>query len=981
MSQGISHLYLSPYLQAAPGSTHGYDICDHGKISSELGGEQGLFELVDALRKNGMGHIADIVPNHMGIASATNRWWYDVLENGPSSAYSAYFDIDWSFSLKEELRDKVLLPILGVSYGQALESGSIRLEHGDNGFHLRYFDRQLPIAPCSWERILCHFPEALAELSTRAPETGSELHSIVTAIRNLPRLSETDSERKSERAREKEVIRRRLARLVNESPEVRDIIERSVSAFNGEPGKPESFDNLDALLNVQPYRLSHFRVAADEINYRRFFDINDLAALNMERDEVFRESHAKIGELLHAGIIDGARIDHSDGLYDPRRYLMRLQSDYLRSVCRAVLTKDGVIAETDEVEHGVSSLVSAVLDEEPALAKQPLQIWIEKILGPEETVPFDWPIQGTTGYDFLAMANGVFIDASAESALNRTYSRWGGDSAQFPALGVSMKRLILDASMSAELHVLALQLDRLSERDRNTRDFTLNSLRSALREVISSFPVYRPYVDSDGGPSEQDRMWINLAVGRAKRRNPAVSSEIFDFIRSLLLVELPASCPKELRAEVLRFVGKFQQVTSPVMAKGIEDTSFYVFNRLLSLNEVGAAPERFGISVEKFHRWMEERATKEPCALSALSTHDTKRGEDSRARLNVLTELPAEWRRLLTAWDGINAKYRLESERGTLPDRNTEYLIYQALVGFWPCEPVRLPLPEEMVSRFQQYVQKAIHEAKLHTSWIAPDVSYDEAIKVFVDHILSEDNAEFVRQLDGFVKRIQLFGYVNSLAQTVLKSTAPGIPDLYQGSELWNLSLVDPDNRRPVDFGLRARMLESIHKTSREDRNGLIEELLRAPEDGRVKLFAIWVLLQHRAAFTRLFTEGGYAPLAVTGERADHVIAFERYDGDSSLMVVVPRLLAKLHYSAYRCDGDVGLPQYLADVTRAEWKDTAVSFSSRGRRFPSFHNIFSGEIVETGAGDISASSLFGRFPVAVLTSARDPVLSHPVHTH
>lgn len=688
---GITDCYTSSYLKAVPGSQHGYDMVDPTTFNPEVGTEEEYQTFVETLRSHGMGQVLDVVANHMGIGKSCNPWWLDVLENGPSSPYSSFFDIDWR-PVKAELKDKVLLPILGDQYGTVLENQEIRLAYEEGAFFIRYYDHQLPIAPRSYNRILSRHLDSLLEAHGSADPHLQEMQSIITALNYLPLRSEQDTQRVIERYREKEIIKKRLAALVRESPVIAPFLEENLRQFNGKRGDPKSFDLLDLLLDDQAYRLASWQVAAEEINYRRFFDINELAAIRMEDPIVFEKVHPLIFRLLETGSVTGLRIDHVDGLYDPKDYLQKLQG-----WARANLASERTF-------------------------EKPLYVIVEKILGRGEVLPDEWPVDGTTGYDFLNLLNGLFVDPDSERAFDNLYARFIGKRLSFEDLIYEKKKLIMEASMASEINVLGHQLNLLSEKNRRARDFTLNSLTHAIREIIACFPVYRTYVT--GNPeevTERDRAYIRLAVARAKRRNPAVSGLVFDFLRDLLLLKYAEHLSEEDRQAQHRFVMKFQQTTSPVTAKGIEDTAFYIYNRLLSLNEVGGDPEQFGVDLKTFHDRMGERQARWPHALSATATHDTKRGEDVRARINVLSEMPQAWQISLTSWAKLNKTKKRLVEEKPAPGRNEEYFLYQTLIGVWPFNPLEDAGYRIFCDRIQVYMLKAVREAKVHTSWISPN--------------------------------------------------------------------------------------------------------------------------------------------------------------------------------------------------------------------------------------------------------------------
>ncbi|HEY3161585.1 MAG TPA: malto-oligosyltrehalose synthase [Vicinamibacterales bacterium] len=919
---GISHGYASSYFTAVPGSTHGYDVSDPTQLNPEIGDRAAYDRWVATLRAHRMGHIIDLVPNHMGIAQSCNPWWHDVLENGPSSQYASFFDIDWR-PLKQELTDKVLLPILGGSYGAVLERQEITLRYVDGAFSAHYFDTVLPIAPGTYDRILALDADTLLADIGEASDEGQEFLSILTAIRHLPSRDAQSSEARVERHREKEVIKRRLARLTEASPAVLAHIERAVATFNGTRGNPQSFDRLDQLLSVQAYRLAYWRVAAEEINYRRFFDINDLAALRMEDPEVFERTHAFAFELLREGSIDGLRIDHVDGLYDPGDYLERMQA-------RAREVRPDLFAG----DRGVYLVV-------------------EKILGLDEWLP-SWPVEGTTGYEFLVRVNGLFVDGRNERVVNGAFERFTRLRSPFREFAYRSKQLILRMSMASELQVLAHGLNRFSERNRHFRDFTLNLLVYAMREIIAAFPVYRTYVNGrEPDVSAHDRRYIEYAVSEAKRRNPRHPGVVFDFIRGLLL-KTADYIPEEERGEHLKFVGKFQQVTSPVTAKGIEDTALYIYNRLVSLNEVGGEPDKFGVPPDALHGWLAERAKRWPHSLSASSTHDTKRSEDVRARINILSELPAEWRQATGRWARMNRKARGVIDGESYPSRNEEYLLYQTLIGTWPARPMTADDEREYLERIRGYMLKTMREAKVFTSWLNPSEPHEQAMGRFVEMVLSPANVAFRRDFGEFAARVARYGVYNSLAQLAIKIGAPGVPDFYQGTELWDFSLVDPDNRRPVDYAKRRELLDALPDARIGDPS-IASALLEHPEDDRLKLFATATMLRSRRAAHDVFRCGSYEPLTADGSAREHVFAFARVLGQRQAIVAVPRLVATL-----RPDGGAPIGE--------TWRDTRIGVPEEAPRC--YREVFTGAcasvIEEEGRRWIRAADAFAHFPIAFL---------------
>lgn len=932
---GVTHVYASPYLKARPGSTHGYDIADHGVLNPEVGTPEDHDAFVAALREHGLGLILDIVPNHMGVATNDNPWWNDVLENGPSSRYADHFDITWK-GARPELEDKVLLPVLGEPFGDVLESGQLKLSFESGVFTLHYFERRLPVAPRSYARVLSLRQEELAErLGTDSPDLA-EYQSILTAIGHLPDRTDTDPGKRVERRREKEVVKRRLGELVGRSEVIRQFVEESVARFNGTPGDPRSFDHLDGLLAHQCYRLSFWRVATDEINYRRFFDVNDLAALSMEREEVFAAAHELVFRLFAEGKVDGLRIDHPDGLYDPKQYFDRLQQRH------AALGRSG------EPSRRPAEVSEFKLRSPDRPTRPSLYVVAEKILGANESLPGDWAVHGTSGYEFLVTLNGLFVDGSAEVAFTRLYRELLGGYTPFAEVVYWGKRLVLSVSLASELNMLALQLDRLAQKGRRSRDFTLTGLRDALREVIACFPVYRSYI-ADGEPTETDRRHVEVAARRAAVRNRLTSPSVFHFIRDTVLQVFPDGATDSDKAEQRRFAGKFQQVTSPVMAKGVEDTAFYLYHRLVSLNEVGGDPGAFGTPPGAVHKFFADRQAHWPYALSPLSTHDTKRSEDVRARLNVLSEIPDEWGAAVRRWMALNADLRLTADGAPVPDANDEYLLYQTLLGVWP--PGAGGPDGAFTDRIKAYMLKALREAKVRTSWVNPNAEYDAAVQEFVGRLLDpQTGSKFLDDFRPFQRQIAWFGAFNSLSQTVLKITAPGVPDTYQGTELPDFSLVDPDNRRPVDYDRRRALLEGLKASaSGDDLSGYVRGLIDTVEDGRAKLYLTWRALHARQSHPGLFAEGEYLPMTAEGAKAEHVFAFTRRLGDATAMVVVTRLPAKLTGDPARLPVGMGVwGNTRLPATEGQWRDVFT-----GRRF-----MFS--------GDLPVADLFADLPVTLL---------------
>ncbi len=922
-SLGISHCYASPYLRARPGSLHGYDIIDHNSLNPEIGTPEDYEHFVQELHRHGMRQILDIVPNHMGVMGSDNAWWLDVLENGEASDYADFFDIDWD-PIKDELQGKVLVPVLGDQYGTALEKAELKLtfdsEHGE--FSIFYFQHRFPIAPREYPRILGFEIERLQARLGATHEDVLELQSIITAFGHLPERRNITPEQRAERNREKEVQKRRLAALCARSPEIFHLLSENVERINGRPEDPRSFDNLHELIKAQPYRFAQWRVAADDINYRRFFDVNDLAALRTENQAVFNKTHEFILSLVAQGRIDGLRVDHPDGLYNPAEYLRKLQS-----LLRAEL----------EPQNREAYLV------------------VEKILTGKERLRQEWPVDGTTGYEFTNLVNGLFVDQTSVDRLDRIYRSFTGTSTPFNDLVYNCKKLMLRVVLASELTVLSNLLSRIALADRHTCDFTLNSLRSALAEIISEFPVYRTYV-SACGISEDDRRYVNQAIAAAKRRSNAADLSIFDFLRRILLGDVNGSNSEWYKQAVLRCALRFQQVTSAVMAKGLEDTAFYRYNRLISLNEVGGNPSKFGTSIDEFHRANQERLTHWPDSMLSSSTHDSKRSEDVRARINVLSEMPVEWRMHLSRWRDWNQDKKRTVDEVLSPTRNDEYLLYQTLVGAWRHESERAHW-DQFVERIEQYMLKAVREAKEQTSWANMNVDYESAVSNFVRAILgrTEDN-KFLQDIEAFQSRISHIGAFNSLSQTVLKLTSPGVPDIYQGNEILDSKLVDPDNRQPVDYELRKKQLDDLQNLAANPES--LSAISSTPEHSPAKLYLTWKTLAARNANASLFQRGEYIPLETKGEKANNVVSFARQLESRTAIVVAPRFCAKLLGEDHQtiCEPSI-------------WGETRIAVPDLDAAC--YHNAFTGECIPAGrqkVRSLSIGRLLQYFPVALLLS-------------
>ena len=931
---GITHVYASPFLKARSGSLHGYDIVDHNALDPEIGDARSFATYVERLHRHRMGQILDIVPNHMGVGGNDNAWWLDILEHGEASRYASYFDIDWH-PVNPALHNKVLLPFLGDHYGSILEQGELNLGYDpDSGaFGVRYYEHLFPIDPRTYPQILAFGIETLRQQTGTGHQAIDELGSLIADLKSLPRRTELSATRRQQRRQGSAECKQRLAGLCRTRPEIDALIRENLSRFNGTVGQPKSFDLLHHLLESQAYRLAYWLVATDEINYRRFFDINELAGLRMENSEVFQTTHRLVQQLVADGTIDGLRIDHPDGLSDPYGYFRALQNLIYEA-------RDGPARD----EAATCYLLA------------------EKILASHERLPADWPVAGTTGYEVAHLLNGLFVYPGSERRLDRLYSRYTRRKVDFDKLLYESKLLIIRSALSSELTVLANLLGDIARTDRHTRDFTYQGLRYALGEVVARFPVYRTYITS-GRISEEDRRHVHWAIAQAKKRTLAPDVAIFDFIHDLLVLARLDEYSPNLQRRIIQFVLRFQQYTAPVMAKGMEDTACYVYNRLISLNDVGFHPRAFGISPGAFHHENRKQLADWPSAMVTTSTHDSKRGEDVRARINVVSELADQWRVHLSRWSRINrGRKRLVNDE-LAPSRNDEYLLYQTLIGTWPVGLLDAAGLDAFRHRIELYLLKAVKEAKVHTSWINPDEEYEEAVRHFVRALLDDSGRNpFLADFVPFQKRIARFGMLNSLSQTLLKLTVPGVPDIYQGNELWAFNLVDPDNRRPVDYDYCQTTLQALMAASRNDSNlpALLQELLNGIEDGRAKLYLTWKTLNLRRAHPRVFSQGEYLGLDPQGLKADHLCAFARRLESREVLVAATRWFSRLAGDSDRLP--LGSPI---------WDDTWIE-GPEGAQTQSYRNVLTGETVPAfqhmGKTRLNANDLFKCFPIALLTN-------------
>lgn len=930
---GISHCYASPYLKARPGSRHGYDISDYNAVNPEIGSDEERQRFVRALKAQGLGQVIDIVPNHMTVNDPHNRWWWDVLQYGENSRYAPYFDIDWD-TPEREYKGKVVIPILGDQYGHVLESGEIRLAHDPARAALvvEYYEHRLPISPWSYPPVLERLTRAYAAQAGSAAEGRAE---ILDLSRELSHLKLAYAGGADPEGREAAVgaARERYRDLFVRHPDLERALAAVLESFNGERGEgSERFDALHELLEEQSYRLAFWRVSGCEINYRRFFDINDLAALRMENSEVFAATHALIGSWVRAGDVSGLRVDHPDGLRDPAQYFARINAwaRPLRVAARVAPNGGGLVPD--------------------------LYLVAEKILARDEALPDDWPIHGTTGYDFANLVNGLLVDAQGEQAITRVYETFIEARDHYPDMLYECKKLIMHTSLASEINNLGIRLERIAERDRRTRDYTRSAQMAALFEIVACFPVYRTYV-SERGVEARDRHYIEMACAQAKERNALLEPSVVEFVRSVLLLEGVEDEPSAQRREALDCVAAFQQYTGPVMAKGLEDTVFYRYNRFVSLNEVGGDPSCFGVSVEAFHKANSERLRAWPHAMLCTSSHDTKRSEDVRCRLNVLAEIPDAWSDRVLRLRDQHQGFRGE---GGKPSYRDEYLFYQSLLGVWPLGPSNDEQLAKLCARLVAYMEKAAREAKIATSWVNPCADYERALTAFIEAVFDPArNPGFREAWSAWVAPIARVGLWTSLSQVALKLLAPGVPDFYQGTEVWDFSLVDPDNRRPVDYPYRLGLMADIARYDAAppaERAAWLQGLCAEPDDGRIKMCLTRTLLRLRRAHPDLFDHGAYLPLAVTGAGASHLVGFAREIAGRWLIVVVPRCYWAITRGAER------LP-----LGAEAWGDTAVECPPESLGV-GLADVFTGEpLTPPGqAGRFWAADLLRTFPIAVL---------------
>lgn len=930
---GISHLYASPYLKAVPGSNHGYDGIDPTSLNPEIGTAEQHAALCDALQRHGMGQLLDTVPNHLGIDDAGNRWWFDVLEHGMSSPHAQTFDIEWH-PASAQTGTRVLLPVLGDHYGRVLESGElqVRFAHETGRFEVSYWQRAFPLDPRSYAQILSAVPLPAVAAGGVEPADLAGLQSLTDAFASLPRHDDPDAAARATRLRDAAVHQQRLGEYAARLAWVRDWIASALRVVNGNPQDPASLALLDGLLQSQAYRLADWRVAGDDINYRRFFDVNGLAAIRTDRPEVFDAVHALPFRWLAEGKISGLRIDHPDGLADPAQYFERLQQRY------------------------------ATLQQAQAMEPRALYVVVEKIMAEHEPLPAGWQVHGGTGYRFARLVNAVLIDSDAQDAFDAVYSGFTGDTLPFEVAARECKRLIIETSLYSDLAWLVNTLGQISQADRRVCDFTRNQLRIALAEIATQFPVYRTYVVAGSAPGALDVQHIDWAIAAARRRLGSAEGGVLAFVRGVLLGE-PGPAP-ELRA---RFVCRWQQFTAPVMAKAVEDTLFYRYVRLVSLNDVGAEPRRFGMTVAAFHHANAQRARYAPHGLLATSTHDSKRSEDVRARLNVLSEMVDDWAATVQVLEYTARPFQQVVDEMPAPSAHDQWAFFQALVGIWPAQGCEGEALQSIRERVLRYMVKAMREAKLQTHWLFPNEAYESAVLRYVGQALDSDR--FRQVLHYWVQRIAPYGFRNSLCQVAIKLTAPGVPDIYQGCEQWNFTLVDPDNRNPVDFdALHAALqpLQALYAEGRypdeEDWKSVLGSTAAMPD--AAKQLVTWRLLQLRALCAQWLRDAMYLPLAVEGSAARHVLAYARIQGGQAVVLVCARLMAQWDE---RCNSEWGDTQVsLAEAHPVLAKAAGWSNWLTGAILPSAPRLLLDEVL----GPVGPGS--GHLPFAVLVMQSSP---------
>ena len=922
---GITHIYASPVLRSRPGSTHGYDVIDPTRLNPELGTEADFYAFQDELHKRGMGLILDIVPNHMS-ASNENGWWMDLLENGPESAYASYFDIDWH-PPSRSLEGKILLPVLGRPFGEALESQELKVVFQDGRFFVQYFESLFPLAPQTYRRVLAHGSSKLKEKLGEESAAYQEYSGVLAGIAALATQEPTKAGAIGEKRLQFEAVRERLRALMSNDSDIQAFVNANLKELEGEANNPASFSLLERLLSEQFYVLSYWQNVSQEINYRRFFTITDLVGMRVEDPLVFEATHGLVKRLVEQKAANALRIDHIDGLRDPVAYLTKLIEQ---------------VAAAGSVES------------------KDVPVFVEKILARTERLRRDWPVNGTTGYDYLNALNCFFVDPGGAKRIEETYSSFLGKELSYSDLLYRKKKLVMATLLGVEMRFLGHQLSMLADSDRYARDLSRNDLTQTLIEITAYLPIYRTFI-RNLEVSPQDTKVIEQAIREAQDHKFYLKPPNFDFVRDVLLLKNRPHLLPDQREARLTFVMRWQQFTGPIMAKAFEDTFLYIYNPLISLNEVGGDPRPSAAQTTDFFAFVNERFRQWPKAMNATTTHDTKRSEDVRARISVLSEIPVDWEERLVRWSKMNASRKKLLKGQPVPDRNEEIFLYQTLLGAWPLDKSGFA---NLVERLQAYAIKATREAMVHTRWTLPNVPHENALSKFIASALKcgKENA-FLCDLSAFQQRIAYFGMINGLSQTLLKMTSPGIPDFYQGSELWDLRLVDPDNRQPVDFNKRTAMLAQLSETAEQELRGFAGELLNNWRDARIKMYLIWKALNFRRERPQLFARGDFVPLATAGRRHKNVVSFLRHYKDQWALIVVPRWLARASGSH-----DFAKP-------RDFWGDTALRLP-KGAPY-SWQNLFTGEKIEAEAkpAALDVGQLLAHFPVALLVGAKSPVVS------
>jgi len=919
---GISDIYASPILTSRRGSGHGYDVTDPTRIDADLGSEADFEAFQQELQNHDMGLLLDIVPNHMA-ASNENPWWMDVLANGPESPFASYFDIDWH-PPSQNMENKILLPVLGRPFGEVLDGRELKLTYEDGRFFVKYFESLFPLAPKSYCQLLQHRIDSLKILLGEASEQFQDYAGIISALSAFSERNATSHLSAADRHSNFEAVRERLWHLLSESSVIAAFVDSNLGDYNGKEGDSGSLGNLESLLGEQYYALAYWQNVNDTINYRRFFTITDLVGMRVEDPLVFDATHSLMLRLMPKGVFVGMRVDHIDGLRDPLAYLRRLQERITSAESRA------------EAAHGY--------------------VLVEKILARSERLPPDWPVSGTTGYDYLNYVNGIFVHPQGAKRIENIYSAFIGKTLKFEDVLLEKKNLVMNTLLAVEMRSLGRQLGELAGQDRYARDLSRRELTDALLEVTACLSVYRTYIRNLDVP-EDAKQFIGAALEAAGVHKPELNPDCFGFLRDVMMLLNPPHVHPAQREARLNFVMRWQQFTGPIVAKGLEDTALYVYHPLLSLNDVGGNPQPGGISLETFHEFIIRRQEHWPHTLNTTSTHDTKRAEDVRARINILSEAPEEWQNHLGQWAKENASHKFNVDGQLVPDANEEYFLYQTLLGAWPLNPAALP---QLVPRLQAYVVKATREAMVHTRWARPNLQHEEALTRFVDAVLNERvSKRFLIDFRSFQEQVAFYGMLNSLGQTLLKITCPGVPDFYQGAELWDYRLVDPDNRGPVDFAERIALLARMKATGKNESIEVVQELVRKWTDGSIKLYCIWKALAFRKKNAALFSDGQFEPVTATGGRAENVLGFLRKQERNWALIIVPRWLGKTN------------AQFAWNGKDSYWDDTHIRLSPDAP--DAWRNIFTGEEIEVETRNdqrvLALHDLVGYFPVGLFEPA------------